>query len=258
MARTDLGVVLSEGPAARWSEAEEHFHAAAQWYKTAYARDPGDLEWARYWATNRASLAALKAKQAFATPAPPDAAIDLYAEAIGILEKGMANPDSRQLMAGDLVLLGRVQRRSDRLAEAEKTLSRAQELLRQLQVEVPQVPGVSVLRAMADGQLGKVFGRRGRRDDAQRLLDDAAGRLDALMKKYPEDQSIRDARAENAFLRAGLVASDANEAMRLLREAAAQGLFQDADRLRELETDDDLAPLRSRQDLKELIERAKG
>ena len=40
----------------------------------------------------------------------------------------------------------------------------------------------------------------------------------------------------------------------MLQEAAAAGLFNDTDRVRELETDVDLAPLRPRADFKELIE----
>jgi hypothetical protein len=255
MTHTNLGVVLSAGSTTCWSEAEEHFEAAARWYKPAYAGAPDDPELARYWAVSRAGLAALKARQAFATAAPADAAINGYKDSIGILEKVKASPEARLLIADNLVQLGTVQRRSGRLAEAETSLTHAQELLRQLQTELPQVPNVSVLRAMADGQLGKVLLRRGRREDSQRLLNAAAARLDALVKEYPEDQSARDARAENAFLRAGLIASDANAAMRLLRKAAAQGLFEDADWQRELETEEDLAPLRSHPDFKKLLAR---
>jgi tetratricopeptide (TPR) repeat protein len=258
MTHTNLGIVLSEGPATRWKEAEEDFNLAAQWYKLAYEGASNDPEFARYWATNRVGLAALKARQAFAAAAPPDAAINLYAEAIQILEKVKESLESRLFMAEYLVRLGTMQRRAGRLAEAETTLTRARELLQPLRKAVPQGPGVAMLQAVSDGQLGKVLARQKRRDDGQRLVNDAAAKLEALAKEYPEDPGIRDARAENAFLRAGLAAAQVDSAMHLLREAVAQGLFNDEDRVRELQTDEDLAPLRSRPDFLELIESAIG
>ena len=161
-------------------------------------------------------------------------------------------------LAESLVRLGAVQRRAGRLAEAEKALTRAQDVLRGLREEAPQGPGVAMWRARADGQLGKVYLRQGRRPDGERLLDGAAAALNVLFKEYPEEHGVRQARAENAFLRAGLAARQPDRAMRLLREAEEQGLFQDADWVRELQDDDDLAPLHGREDWKRLLLRATG
>src|SRR5262249_1458290 len=147
MTHTNLGTVLSAGPATRWQEAEGHFNKAAEWYKPAYERDPGDLELVPYWATNRAELASLKARQAFAAAAPPDAAVNLYAEAISILEKAKESQVGRPLLAECLLKLGAVQRRGGQPAKAETALTRAQDVLRGLLAVAPQGPSVAVLRA---------------------------------------------------------------------------------------------------------------
>jgi tetratricopeptide (TPR) repeat protein len=242
-ARTNLGMVLTGGAPGRWEEAEKYFTEASRWYEPAYRDAPTDQELAYYWATNRVGLAALKARQAFAAGKPPAEAVGLFAEAARILEKAEGSQEGKLLLAEGLVRLGAVQRRAGRPAEAEKALTRAQDLLGRLREEAPQGPGVAMWRARADGQLGKVYLRQGRRQDGERLLDGAAAALDVLSEKYPEAPGVRPARAENAFLRAGLAAGQADRAMGLLREAEGQGLFKDADRVRELQDDDDLAPL---------------
>jgi serine/threonine-protein kinase len=256
MARTNLGVVLTEGAPGRWPEAEEHFIKASGWYEPTYKSNPAGQDLALYWATNRVGLAALKARQAFAAGKAPAEAVGLFAEAARILGKAQESQEGKLLLAESLVRLGALHRRAGRPAEAEKALTRAQDMLGRLREEAPQGPGVAMWRARADGQLGKVYLRQGRRPDGERLLDAAAGALNALFKEYPEDHGVRQARAENAFLRAGLAARQADRGLRLLREAEEQGLFKDADRVRELQDDDELAPLHGAADWKELLRRA--
>jgi len=49
-----------------------------------------------------------------------------------------------------------------------------------------------------------VYLRKGQSEEARRLLEEAANVLENLIKDYPDDAGLREARVENACLRASL------------------------------------------------------
>jgi hypothetical protein len=102
----------------------------------------------------------------------------------------------------------------------------------------------------------------GKLQEAAGAFAEAERYLDALRKQLPHDFQIRLAWAEYLYLRSGLELRQdreaaARKALKQLAEADQLGLFDEAARRRELETDPDLKPLAMQQSFQQLLNKGK-
>jgi hypothetical protein len=148
--------------------------------------------------------------------------------------------------------------------EAAATLEQALVTWKQLVDHNPHVPEDRDGLASAQRRLADTCTERGESGNAEAMIKAAASTYQALVQDHPDRPEYRHSLARTYMALGGLYfnnmrqadertrlkTQDADRAMEFLRQAVAKG-FQDAAALK---TDPDLAPLRSRDDFRELMQ----